>query len=111
MAACAKCGQRLKISEDSISIGERDLHYHVACAPNDLLQDVITEANAIVSRGIKYFVDKYLPNKLRASSWPKMREKIPTDDELTGYTELFARLIKDCRAESDRRKKKQTDHK
>ncbi|MBI2183658.1 MAG: hypothetical protein HYU39_01735 [Thaumarchaeota archaeon] len=96
----------MKIGEDQIGIGESNLLYHLSCAPTDLLRDSITEANAIIAKGVTYFVNKYLPNELRAPSWPKKSKKILTDQELAAYTEIFARLIKDYRCESDRRKKK-----
>ncbi len=58
MATCASC--RKEIRPTGIS-GIRDGRkaYHLACAPKSLLSNAVEEWDAILSRGIEYYVGKY----------------------------------------------------
>jgi len=105
MVTCTGCGRAIELTEDGINIGERDQTYHLKCTPDDLLADAITEGNAIVARGVTYYVNRYLPNKIRTPSWPKKGKKLPTDKELPVYVDLFARMLREYRRERDARKK------
>jgi len=102
---CAGCGKPIVTEESKISVGERDLNYHLSCAPDDLLNDAVTEGNAILARGVTYYVNKYLPDQLRAPNWPRAATKMPNDDELARYAEIFSRMVNDYKEERSRRKR------
>ncbi len=59
MVACKACGKKVATEAGGIGVRERDQAYHIACAPDDLLGDALSEWDAILDRGIKYFVKKY----------------------------------------------------
>lgn len=91
--------------EDQIHVAERDILYHLSCAPDDLLRDAVTEGNAVLARGIVYYVNKYLPDELRAEGWPRKVRKSLGEEELAIYADLFARMVKFYRSEREGRKK------
>jgi hypothetical protein len=96
---CNACGQPIEVGGEPIHIGERDLLYHLPCAPGDLLDDAVTEGNAVLTRGITYYVNKYLPDELRADTWPKKTKQLPSDEE------LFAKMLRSYRNEKARRQR------
>jgi hypothetical protein len=96
---CSACGQPIEVG------GERDLLYHLPCAPGDLLDDAVTEGNAVLTRGITYYVNKYLPDELRADTWPRRAKQLPSDEELITYAELFAKMLRSYRNEKARRQR------
>jgi len=102
---CSACGQPIEVGGEPIHIGERDLLYHLPCAPGDLLEDAVTEGNAVLTRGITYYVNKYLPDELRADTWPKKTKQLPSDEELITYAELFAKMLRSYRNEKARRQR------
>ncbi len=61
MVNCSACGKTISGKGRDQGIRERELVYHISCAPSDLLDDAVSEWNAILDRGIKYFVRKYSP--------------------------------------------------
>lgn len=105
MAKCSGCGDLIKVGEGRIHIGENGLFYHVSCAPSDLLTDAVTEGNAVLARGITYYVNKYLPDDLRAKAWPMKTKKSLSDEELGVYADLFAKMVRSYRSERAKRKR------
>ncbi len=59
MVVCKACGKKVATEAGGIGVRERDQAYHIACAPDDLLVDALSEWDAILDRGIKYFAKKY----------------------------------------------------
>jgi hypothetical protein len=59
MANCAACG-RAVVPSDEISTLRSDAgSFHLACAPNELVERASEEYRAILRKGVRYFVDKY----------------------------------------------------
>lgn len=92
MASCAACGKQVSTSRGGWGLRERDLVYHIRCAPDDLLDDATSEWDAILDRGMTYFVKKYSPE----GRGPNDRRQT-----LASFAELGGRIS----AESKRRKK------
>lgn len=105
MVRCSGCGDTILVSGERIHIGENGLLYHVSCAPSDLLTDAVTEGNAVLARGITYYVNKYLPDELRAAGWPRKMKKSLSDEELGVYADLFAKMVRSYRSERAKRKR------
>ncbi len=58
MATCAGCGQPIeRSSTEAIRTGEQA--FHLSCAPLPLLDDAREEYEAILRKGVQYFVEKY----------------------------------------------------
>jgi hypothetical protein len=58
MTMCAACQQ--PIDEDQPSaIRSGEVQFHLACAPASLLAEVYEEYEAILRKGVRYFVEKY----------------------------------------------------
>lgn len=102
---CSGCGDVIKVGQDKVHIGENGLVYHLSCAPSDLISDAVTEGNAVLARGITYYVNKYLPDELRARAWPRKTKKSLSDEELGVYADLFSRMVRTYRSEREKRKR------
>lgn len=91
MVTCSACGKPISGKDRDLGIRERDQSYHIACAPDDLLDDAVSEWNAILDRGVVYFVRKY-----SVPGGPKSRNRAARVDS---FADLGKRII----AESKRR--------
>ena len=92
MAICSACRKQISGKEGDRGIRERDHVYHIACAPNDLLDDAASEWSAILDRGVRYFVKKYSPRGVRPGG-------------RAAYIDHFADMGKEIAAETSGRKK------
>lgn len=93
MVACASCGKQISTAKGPAGIRERDQVYHINCAPDDLLADALSEWDAILDRGLTYFVKKYSTSRgggLRGRQ---------------AYVGLFSEMGRSMAAESKKRKK------
>ena len=101
MQNCAQCGRA--IAEDGLpaSVASGTGRFHLACAPDSLLQAVNEEWNAILRKGIRYFVEKYLvvPGHPRAEDTP------PSDEALSDLGRRFLNFGAELRRELARRAK------
>jgi hypothetical protein len=59
MVTCSSCGRPFSASESELSFRSGDALYHVACAPTALLDSASEEFEAVLRKGIRYFVEKY----------------------------------------------------
>lgn len=101
MVTCSACGKRIEEEGRLSSIMSKDLVYHLGCAPEGLVRDAMTEWDAIVTKGIKYFVSKYLPPEGRPSTL--LNADTPRN-ESTSYSRLFTEFGDVLRKEIERRK-------
>ncbi len=100
MVKCSGCGKAIE-GGDTINIGLEDKTYHIACAPDQLLGDALEEWNAIVKRGVKYFVGKYQPPKARPSGYSNLDSR---KDGPANYIRLFTDVGEALRTETGKRK-------
>jgi hypothetical protein len=100
MPTCEACGRAMSEGAGQVNLGSAGKHYHMGCAPAALVADALTEWNAIVAKGVKYFVEKYLPAETR----PVAYASLSTDkDNPSGYSRLFTDAGEALRAESSKR--------
>ena len=59
MVACAGCGNPIGPDGDSVGLRDTEAVYHVRCAPTPLLAAAGDEYEAILRKGVSYFVGKY----------------------------------------------------
>lgn len=65
MSTCASCRRQIVSGRGKVGIRNRGKAYHLSCAPASLLNTAIEEWDAILSRGVEYFVAKYVPADAR----------------------------------------------
>ena len=56
---CARCGKSLADDRGELWLRSGTSRYHLACAPNDLIESASEEYQAILRKGIRYFDEKY----------------------------------------------------
>lgn len=59
MAECPHCGAAVTRGEESAALRGPGGVYHLGCTPADLLATAHEEYQAIVRKGVRYFVEKY----------------------------------------------------
>jgi hypothetical protein len=59
MDRCAACGEELAGGATPPPLRAEGGVYHVACAPEALVRSAAEEYQAILRKGVRYFVDKY----------------------------------------------------
>jgi len=102
MVACTACGETLK-SGRGLAIGIDGKTYHAACAPDKLVVDSLEEWNAIVRKGVQYFVGKYLPEETRPAKYQALESRA---DAPARYISLFSEAGASLRAEDKKRQRK-----
>jgi hypothetical protein len=58
MTTCAVCQLGIDL-EGGFGIRSGDQAFHIGCAPEALLMEACDEYEAIVRKGVRYFVEKY----------------------------------------------------
>ena len=59
MTECDECGQELAPTDRCSALRQGTAWYHLACAPRELVATAFEEHQAILRKGIRYFVEKY----------------------------------------------------
>jgi hypothetical protein len=59
VATCPVCKQQILPDDPIGPLRSGDELYHVACAPSMLIESVAEEYQAILKKGVRYFVEKY----------------------------------------------------
>lgn len=98
---CSVCGKDIEGERPVSSIRGTDQVYHVGCAPEELVRDALAEWDAIVKKGVKYFVRKYLSNESNLSS---LSTTDASQDDSTAHNRLFTEFGDVLRDEIERRK-------
>ncbi len=100
MMNCTACGRVISKRDQESTIRERDQVYHLKCAPGDLIGDANEEWNAVATRGIGYFVQKYLV--------PPTEDKVgrPARDEVSLQLDYFRAFGANLRNEAKKRRPK-----
>jgi len=105
MTKCSACGNNIDEGTAGLSVSERDLVYHTRCVPYDLLTDAVGEWNAVVNRGIAYFVNKYLSSKIEVEGLRRAAKPL-NEQSMLSYCLAFTEMGKTYRNELERRKRK-----
>jgi hypothetical protein len=58
-AACAVCGKPLLMGDPRPVLRSGEAHYHLTCAPSAVIEGAAEEYEAILRKGVRYFVEKY----------------------------------------------------
>jgi hypothetical protein len=80
---CRSCGRPIDADGREPGLARGEESYHLHCAPTDVVRDATEEWNAIVRKGVRYFIEKYVPAELRQAS------KLDPMDRSTAYGEQF----------------------
>ena len=59
MIQCSACGKPVGVGGGEPSLRHGQMIYHVRCAPQDVIETVAAEYQAILRKGVRYFVEKY----------------------------------------------------
>jgi hypothetical protein len=59
MVACAACGKPIPPDRSAPAIRSGEAVYHLRCAPGQLIEGASEEYQAILKKGVRYFVEKY----------------------------------------------------
>jgi hypothetical protein len=59
LEACSGCGQPLLPTDPRPVLRSTDARYHLTCAPIGVLESAEEEYQAILRKGVRYFVEKY----------------------------------------------------
>jgi hypothetical protein len=59
MEECAGCGESVELGGPSPVLRSSGKFYHLTCAPADLVNNAAEEYQAILRKGMRYFVEKY----------------------------------------------------
>jgi hypothetical protein len=59
ISTCAGCGQPIRSADPWPALWSGGVPYHLACAPSGAIESAAEEYQAILRKGVRYFVDKY----------------------------------------------------
>jgi hypothetical protein len=59
MSVCVACGKPISLDGTQPVLRSADAIYHLTCAPGELLESAGDEYQAILKKGVRYFVEKY----------------------------------------------------
>jgi hypothetical protein len=56
---CGSCGRPISAEGSPPALRSGDLYFHTPCAPDELLHDASGEYEAVLRKGVRYFVEKF----------------------------------------------------
>jgi hypothetical protein len=94
---CGSCGRPIDAQGREPGLARGEESYHLRCAPIDVVRDATEEWNAIVRKGVRYFIEKYVPAELRHGS------ELDPNDRSAAYGEQFVAVGLALQSEARRR--------
>jgi hypothetical protein len=59
LTACAVCGQPILVEDAGAAVWYGGAPYHLGCAPSEAVVNAAEEYQAILRKGVRYFIEKY----------------------------------------------------
>jgi hypothetical protein len=59
LSDCAVCGQPILVQDAGAALWSGGAPYHLGCAPSEVVENAAEEYQAILRKGVRYFIEKY----------------------------------------------------